>query len=162
MAVLEDRDLGGTCTVRTCRRGQAHYARRLTTPRSPHTDPFRAGARCESPDGRKTGLSPAAARSAIENPIQVFNRLHGATFEIEPDLVPAYQNLGAALYSAGQPDNAIEIYRRGLDVNPLSAVLYYNMGVIQRDRGEVAKARAAIAVARTIDPEFVSRQEGVH
>lgn len=81
--------------------------------------------------------------------------------EIEPDLVPAYQNLGAALYSAGQPENAIEIYRRGLDVNPLTAVLYYNMGVIQRDRGETDKANAAIAVARKIDPEFVSRQEGV-
>jgi hypothetical protein len=63
---------------------------------------------------------------------------------------------------AGQTEGAVDVYRRGLDVNPLSAALDYNLGVIPGDRGNVEKAKSSIAVARKIAPDFVAKQEGAH
>ena len=56
---------------------------------------------------------------------------------------------------AGQTESAIDVER-------LSAALYYNLGVIPCDRGDIQKAKASIAVARKIEPDVVAKHEGAH
>ena len=76
------------------------------------------------------------------------------TIELDPDMVAAYQSLGAALYATGQPEAAIETFRRGLRIDPLSAVLYYDLGLALKDRGDSAGAKQALDLAARLDPEL--------
>jgi predicted CXXCH cytochrome family protein len=73
--------------------------------------------------------------------------------EIDPDLVPAYLNLGAALYNQGQYDEAIRIYQQGLEVNPLTASLHYSLSVALKHQGKAKDAEAEMALALKIDPK---------
>lgn len=73
--------------------------------------------------------------------------------EIDPDLVLAYLNLGAALYSKGQYDEAIETYRQGIIVNPLIASLHYSLSVALQHQGQAQEAEAEMALALKIDPK---------
>ena len=57
------------------------------------------------------------------------------TLEIDPDYVPAYLNWGGTLYAKGKYDEAIDLYRRGIAINPLSALLHYSLSVAL-DQGE--------------------------
>ncbi|HLY15983.1 MAG TPA: tetratricopeptide repeat protein [Bryobacteraceae bacterium] len=75
-----------------------------------------------------------------------------STIEIDPDYVLAFLNWGAALYAKGQYEEAIKIYRQGIDVNPLFASLHYSLGVALEQEKETAEAEAEIALARKIDP----------
>lgn len=67
-------------------------------------------------------------------------------------MITAYESLGAALFSAGQPDKAIEVFHKGLQVNPFSAILYYDLGLaLTKNRNETGGAQAP-ALAKAIDP----------
>ena len=79
------------------------------------------------------------------------------TIEIDPDMVAAYQSLGAALYSTGQSPAAIEAFRDGLQIDPLSAVLYYDLGLALKEQGDSAGAERALALAGKLDPEIAAR-----
>jgi tetratricopeptide (TPR) repeat protein len=72
--------------------------------------------------------------------------------DLDPDMVAAYESLGAALYSAGQPDKAIEVFHKGLQVDPLSAILYYDLGLALTKKGDEASGARAMALAKAIDP----------
>ena len=74
------------------------------------------------------------------------------TLEIDPDYVLAYLNWGAALYAKGQYEDAIKIYREGIDVNPLFASLHYSLGVALEQVQKTAEAEAEMALAAKIDP----------
>jgi tetratricopeptide (TPR) repeat protein len=74
--------------------------------------------------------------------------------ELDPDMVPAYQSLGAALYAAGQPEAAIETFRQGLQIDPLSAILYDHLGLALQAQGDSAGAKTALALAAKLDPEI--------
>jgi len=74
--------------------------------------------------------------------------------ELDPDLLAAYQSLGTALYAAGRPAEAIETFRAGLKINPLSAVLYYDLGLTLREQGDEKGAADALALAARIDPKI--------
>ena len=58
------------------------------------------------------------------------------TIEMDPDMVAAYQSLGAALYATGQRSAAIDTFRSGLQIDPLSAVLYYDLGLALKEQGD--------------------------
>jgi tetratricopeptide (TPR) repeat protein len=77
--------------------------------------------------------------------------------ELDPDMIAAYQSLGAALYSAGQTAAAIDTFRRGLQIDPLSAVLYYNLGLALKGQGDEAGAGRALDLATRLDPEIGRR-----
>ena len=72
--------------------------------------------------------------------------------DLDPDMIAAYESLGAALVSAGQPDKAIEIFHKGLQVDPLSASLYYDLGLALTKKGDSAGGARALALAKAIDP----------
>ena len=74
------------------------------------------------------------------------------TLEIDPDYVLAYLNWGAALYTKGQYDDAIKIYREGINVNPLYASLHYSLGLALEQQSKTAEAEAEITLAKKIDP----------
>jgi hypothetical protein len=93
------------------------------------------------------GKQPAAQ-------IQAFRR----TIELDPDMVAAYQSLGAALYSTGQATEAIATFRRGLQIDPLSAVLYYDLGLALKEQGDSAGATRALDLAAKLDPEIGARK----
>ena len=79
------------------------------------------------------------------------------TLEIDPDYVLAYLNWGAALYTKGQYDDAIKIYREGIDVNPLYASLHYSLGLALEQEKKTAEAESEIALAKKIDPNVGTR-----
>jgi tetratricopeptide (TPR) repeat protein len=74
------------------------------------------------------------------------------TIEIDPDYVLAYLNWGATLYEKGQYDEAIKVYRQGIDVNPLFASLHYSLGLALEQQKKTAEAEAELALAAKIDP----------
>jgi tetratricopeptide (TPR) repeat protein len=76
------------------------------------------------------------------------------TIELDPDMVAAYQSLGAALYATGQAEAGIQTFRRGLQVDPLSAILYYDLGIALKEQGDSAGAQKALALAAKIDPQI--------
>jgi predicted CXXCH cytochrome family protein len=88
------------------------------------------------------------------NQIEAFRR----AIELDPDMVAAYQSLGAALYSNGQAAAAIETFHRGLQIDPLSAVLYYDLGLALKEQGDSAGAEKALALAGSLDPEIAARK----
>jgi tetratricopeptide (TPR) repeat protein len=72
--------------------------------------------------------------------------------EIDPDFVLAYLNWGGALYSKGQYEEAIQVYRQGINVNPLMASLHYSLGVALEQAHHAEEAKAEMALAQKIDP----------
>jgi tetratricopeptide (TPR) repeat protein len=77
--------------------------------------------------------------------------------EINPDYVLAYLNWGAALYAKGQYEDAIKVYRDGIEVNPLFASLHYNLGLALEQEKKTAEAEAEMALAAKIDPNVGTR-----
>ena len=77
--------------------------------------------------------------------------------ELDPDMVAAYESLGAALASAGQISNAIQVFRKGLAVDPLCAILYYDLGLALMQQADAAGAKQAFSLAAKLDPEIAAR-----
>lgn len=82
--------------------------------------------------------------------------------ELDPDMVAAYQSLGAALYSAGQPQPAIDTFRQGLRIDPLSATLYYDLGLALKQQGDKVGASSALLLAEKLDPEIETNVRASH
>lgn len=76
--------------------------------------------------------------------------------ELDPDILAAYQTLGAALEANGDHAAAIETYRAGLKINPLSAALYYDLGLALKEQGDATGAANALALAARIDPKITT------
>lgn len=74
---------------------------------------------------------------------------------INPDLVSAYLNLGAAYYAKARYDDAIAMYRRGIEANPLVASLHYSLAVALEQQGKREEAKREITLAGKIDPKLV-------
>ena len=76
---------------------------------------------------------------------------------IDGDLVLAYLNWGASLYAKGKYQDAIKIYRQGIEVNPLLASLHYNLGLALEQEKQTAEAEAELTLATKIDPNVGKR-----
>jgi superkiller protein 3 len=70
----------------------------------------------------------------------------------------AYPSVGAALYTAGQAPAAIETFRKGLQIDPLSAMLYYDLGLALKQQGDAAGAKRALDLAGKLDAEIAARR----
>jgi predicted CXXCH cytochrome family protein len=77
--------------------------------------------------------------------------------EIDPYLVTAYLNLGAACYAKGDYAEAIRLYLQGIQINPLIASLHYSLGVALQQRGDSDEAQREFTLANTIDPNVSKR-----
>jgi predicted CXXCH cytochrome family protein len=74
------------------------------------------------------------------------------TIEIDPDYVPAYLNWGGALYAKGQYEEAVQVYRKGINVNPLIASLHYSLSIALEHQNNPQEAKDELALALKIDP----------
>ncbi|MDQ2949555.1 MAG: peptidylprolyl isomerase, partial [Acidobacteriota bacterium] len=85
--------------------------------------------------------------------IQAFQR----AIDLNPDMTAAYESLGAALYSAGQAQSAISVFHKGLQIDPLSAKLNFDLGLALKQQGDEAGAKRALDLAAKLDPEIAVR-----
>jgi len=74
--------------------------------------------------------------------------------ELDADVLAAYGTLGATLEADGQRAAAIETYRAGLKIDPLSAVLYRNLGLALKEQGDAEGAEKALDLAGRIDGKW--------
>ncbi len=77
---------------------------------------------------------------------------------IDPDYVPAYLNWGGALFLKGQYDEAIKVYREGINVDPLEASLHYSLSLALERENKSQEAQAEKALAVKIDPRTGTQQ----
>jgi Flp pilus assembly protein TadD len=100
----------------------------------------------------------AGTEFALGSALELLNDKTGAAaayqraISLEEDFTAAYRNLGRIWYSSGDWQSAIATFRRGLQINPLSAELNYDLGLALTRSGDVAGARQALALARRLDP----------
>ena len=111
-----------------------------------------------------TGLYPkdagahynlALAYGALGNADEITE--YRRTLEIDPDYVLAYLNWGSALYAKGRYEDAIKVYREGIEVNPLFAALHYSLGLALEQEKKTAEAEAEMALATKIDSNVGKR-----
>jgi Flp pilus assembly protein TadD len=100
----------------------------------------------------------AGTEFALGSALELINDKAGAAaayqraISLDEDFTAAYGNLGRISYSSGDWQSAIATFRRGLQINPLSAELNYDLGLALTRSGDVAGARQALALARRLDP----------
>ena len=68
------------------------------------------------------------------------------------DLATIYWRAGDLLAKDGRPDAALEVFRKGLDVRPDHADIWYSIGQAQRDRNDHAAAGVAFTKALELRP----------
>ncbi|MGH9695406.1 MAG: tetratricopeptide repeat protein [Bryobacteraceae bacterium] len=100
--------------------------------------------------GAHFNLGIAYGAQGNENEIAEYQR----AIELDSDLTPAYLDWGAALYAKGRPAEAIDVYRRGIEVNPLVAGLHYSLSITLEQEGEKQEAEKEMTLARKIDPHL--------
>jgi predicted CXXCH cytochrome family protein len=77
---------------------------------------------------------------------------------IDPDYVPAYLNWGSALFSKQQYDDAAQIFRKGIQVNPLLASLHYNLSLTLERLNKTQEAENEKALALRLDPKTAEQR----
>ena len=77
--------------------------------------------------------------------------------ELNPDMTAGYESLGAALFASGQQRDAIAAFRKGLQIDPLSASLNYNLSLALAQQGDAAGAKRALALAQQLDPKMLAK-----
>ena len=100
-------------------------------------------------------LNLGVALGALGNPEEITE--YKKTLEIDADYVPAYLNWGGALYSKGQYEEAVELYKKALVINPLSAGLHYSLSIALDQLNRKEEAAAEAALAGKIDPKYAGR-----
>jgi tetratricopeptide (TPR) repeat protein len=77
---------------------------------------------------------------------------------IDPANAEAYRYLGLALYAAGHYDAALNAFDQSLSREPVdspaNADVYFDMGITQRDQGDLRRAAIAYRHALSLRPDF--------
>jgi len=60
------------------------------------------------------------------------------------------------LYAKGQYEEAIELYRKAIHINPLSGSLHYSLSVALEQINRKEEAAAEMKLAGKIDPKYAS------
>ena len=81
---------------------------------------------------------------------------YNQAIEIDATYAPALFNL-AVLETAENPDEAIRLYRRLIELNDEDANSHFNLGLLLRDLGQTQEADAEIQRAIELNPELESR-----
>ena len=82
----------------------------------------------------------------------------GAAYN-SPVLPQFYGLIGNNLDGAGEPQKAVEVYRKGIAVAPNAGVLYYNLGVTyERTLKDRANAKSVLKQGAIVDPNHPSIQ----
>ncbi len=71
--------------------------------------------------------------------------------DIDADYVPAYLNWGGTLFAKAKYEEAADVYRRGIAVNPLVASLHYSLSLALEKEQKGAEAERELKLAQGID-----------
>ncbi|MDD1449161.1 TIGR03032 family protein [Dolichospermum sp. ST_sed8] len=77
-----------------------------------------------------------------------------AAIKIQPDYIPAYNQLGNTWQGLGKFEEAISAYQKSLKINPHLAAAYCNLGAIWQLQNQDEQAIAAYQKAIEIKPDF--------
>ena len=77
---------------------------------------------------------------------QAIRQLEQATI-LAPEFTAAYGNLGVAHRKAGNPEEALAVYQRALEIEARSPTILNNLASLYRSIGREAEARAALEAA---------------
>ncbi len=78
-----------------------------------------------------------------------------ATLRLRPSHVEALNQTAISLLRAGgDPGDAERLLRRGMEIAPFYYKSFYNLGVLERQRGRRAEARAVLTRAVELQPEY--------
>jgi len=81
------------------------------------------------------------------------------SIELEPDRA-AYNNLGNALQKQGKLEEAIESYRKAIEIQPDYIYAHNGLGNVLREQGKFGEAIEAYRKAIEIQPDFVYAYNG--
>ncbi len=77
---------------------------------------------------------------------------------LNPDLIPAYNNLGSLLEQLGQYSNALQVYQKAILSDPKNPLLVRNLAIMYEKTGKIEKAldyyRHYIALEPSPDPNI--------
>ncbi|MBX2861190.1 MAG: tetratricopeptide repeat protein [Vampirovibrio sp.] len=100
-------------------------------------------------------LQSAVSQESQQQSIKVYNqgvdafnagnpeeaiKLYNHAIQLNPAMMPAYNNLGTLFESRQQYDDAIEVYRAALDVSPNDPVIHRNLAVVYEKSGNIPAA----------------------
>jgi serine/threonine-protein kinase len=92
-------------------------------------------------------VNPAEADDAV--------RYLSAAAALRPQNSEIWVCLGYALRLKGRLDDAVDVYRKGIDLDPKSAIARSNLAITLFDRGDVDEATAVMQKAVELDPKNV-------
>jgi len=109
-----------------------------------------------SPDPRKAWqmaekikpTSPPASKSSGE--IEAIRKL----VAISPEEAGGWDQLGQSLYKAGQYDEAVQAFRRALELKPGVAEVIANLGVVLKTKGEMTEYEKMVQSLATVNPKM--------
>jgi len=87
--------------------------------------------------------------------------LYRATLQENPGCWMAHYNLGVVLSEQGEADQAIDHYRRAVDLRPDYAKAHYNLGRLLVERGQLADAIAHCEKAAALNPADADAQNNL-
>jgi len=70
--------------------------------------------------------------------------------ETQKKSAPFYCYFGQAYYNDGQTDRAIELYLKGIEIDPAYAKLYFNLGLAYQKKGMTAEGEEAMRKSNTL------------
>lgn len=73
---------------------------------------------------------------------------------LQPDCIPAYNNLANALQDAGDLEGALAIAQQAIELAPERAILHCNLGSLCWLQGDIAAAISAYGRALTLQPDL--------
>jgi tetratricopeptide (TPR) repeat protein len=79
--------------------------------------------------------------------------LWDATLKVNKTSRAAYLNSGWLAMQRGQPDKALEMFQKALEIEPRLAIAYQNMAVIYRGKGDLESAKRMIEKAIELRPD---------
>jgi Flp pilus assembly protein TadD len=87
--------------------------------------------------------------------------LYRATLQENPGCWMAHYNLGVVLSEQGEADQAIDHYRRAVDLRPDYAKAHYNLGRLLVEHGQLADAIAHCEKAAALNPADADAQNNL-
>jgi TolA-binding protein len=94
----------------------------------------------------------AEGRSSPDCALRVAGLAEARNINQGRELAMLYWRAGDLLAKDGRPDAALEVFRKGLDVQPDHADIWYSIGQAQRDRNDLAAAAAAFTKSLALRP----------